>query len=101
MKKKILVILVTTLSIGLNNANKLENWINPSIEGSIQQDVLNSQTRSAKFFGGTVSNFETNWKKRYSLFCHKNNQLAKWGNNRTLMFYSFYVKLVNDRIGKD
>ena len=53
------MILATTLSIGLSNANKLENWINPSIEGSIQQDALNSATRSAKYLGGTVSYFET------------------------------------------
>ena len=59
MKRKILVILAISLSIGLSSANKLENWINPSIEGSIQQDALNSATRSAKYLGGTVSYFET------------------------------------------
>ena len=52
------MILAITLSIGLSSANKLENWINPSIEGSIQQDALNSATRSAKYLGGTVSHFE-------------------------------------------
>ena len=52
------MILAISLSIGLSSANKLENWINPSIEGSIQQDALNIATRSAKYLGGTVSNFE-------------------------------------------
>jgi len=49
------VILAISLSIGLSSANKLENWINPSIEGSIQQDALNSATRSAKYLGGTTT----------------------------------------------
>ena len=68
---KVLILLILINNLSWSCGSKLEHWINPSIDGSILPEALQSAKRNPKiFFAVSISPFIKNFALKWVLKCH-------------------------------